>query len=112
MLPNAQHAEIDSDKIRGYLLSTAHPVGRFKARFFAALGFSSDRWQELADALRIQHLTHNAQVARTTALGTTYTIRAILAGPGGESAIVVSVWFLPIGVEAPRFVTAYPGGSK
>ena len=39
-LPNASRATIDAAKLRDYLLSPAHPVGRFKAPFFAALGYS------------------------------------------------------------------------
>jgi len=46
--PNAHLAEIDPQKLHGYLLSKTHPVGRFKARFFAALGDAAERWQELA----------------------------------------------------------------
>ena len=38
-LPNANQVRIDDRKVREYLLSRTHPVGRFKARFFAALGF-------------------------------------------------------------------------
>jgi hypothetical protein len=30
---------VDEQKVRDYLLSPVHPVGRFKARVFAALGF-------------------------------------------------------------------------
>jgi hypothetical protein len=45
-LPNADQAVIDSQKLHGYLLSTSHPVGRFKARFFTALGYVGERWQE------------------------------------------------------------------
>lgn len=112
LLPHADRAEIDSEKLRGYLLSVGHPVGRFKARFFSALGFSAAHWQELAHALRLQHLTQDAELAKTTEQGTKYTIRAILTGPTGHSAVVVSVWFVPTGLETPRFVTAYPGGSK
>ena len=41
--------------------------------------------------------------------GQKYTIRAILNGPTGQSATVVSVWFIPPRGNAPRFVTAYPG---
>ena len=33
LLPNAQGAIIDEAKLRDYLLSEVHPVGRFKARF-------------------------------------------------------------------------------
>jgi hypothetical protein len=39
-LPNPDRAVVDDAKVRDYLLSPSHPVGRFKAVFFAALGFS------------------------------------------------------------------------
>jgi hypothetical protein len=93
------------------LLSTEHPVGRFKARFFRALGFSAERWQELDSALRRQHLTQDAEPGGTAADGQKFTIRAILNGPTGQSAVVVSVWFLRANESVPRFVTAYPGGE-
>lgn len=43
LLPHAEHAIIERAKLEHYLLSFSHPVGRFKARFFASLGFSADR---------------------------------------------------------------------
>jgi Domain of unknown function (DUF6883) len=33
-------------KLRDYLLSRLHPVGRFKAPFFASLGYGADNWQD------------------------------------------------------------------
>jgi hypothetical protein len=59
LLPNAETAIIDSAKLHGYLLSQSHPIGRFKARFFNALGFSADRFSELEAAFRSQHLTQD-----------------------------------------------------
>jgi len=112
LLPNADEAVIDPAKLHGYLLSATHPLGRFKARFFDALGFSSDRWQELESARRTQHLTQDAAPGPVMRSGRKYTIRAILTGPNGQSAAVVSVWFIRSGEEAPRFVTAYPGDPK
>ncbi len=38
-MPGAERGVIEDAKLRGYLLSSEHPIGRFKARFFAALGF-------------------------------------------------------------------------
>ena len=109
LLPNAELASIEPAKLRDYLLSSNHPIGRFKARFFSALGFSADGWQELDQALRLQHLTHDAEPAGTVGTGRKFTIRAILNGPTGQSSMVVSVWFVPSPGAAPRFVTAYPG---
>ena len=113
LLPNADDAVIDRAKLRDYLLSTEHPHGRFKARVFGALGFSSDRWEELESALRTQHLTQKADPsAVVSGDGQKFTIRAILIGPNGQSAAIVSVWFIRTGEAMPRFVTAYPGGRQ
>jgi hypothetical protein len=111
-LPNADEAIIDREKLESYLLSTTHLVGRFKARFFRALGFASERWTELEAALRSDHLTQDAAVGESGPDGTSYTIRAMLRGPAGGSAFVVSVWFVRRNESRPRFVTAYPGDPK
>jgi len=48
LIPNADRATIDATKLRDYLLSATHPIGRFKARFLTALGFAPERWEEHA----------------------------------------------------------------
>jgi hypothetical protein len=111
-LPNAEHAIIEPRKLKGYLLSTSHPVGRFKARFFAALGYGAQDWRAFEADLRAQHLTAEAELSETLLDGQLFSIRAILNGRSGQSAAVLSVWFVPTVGGVPRFVTAYPGGSK
>jgi hypothetical protein len=108
-IPNAARAIIEPAKLHGYLLAGSHPVGRFKARFFAALGFNGERWTELETALREQHLSQDPTETRRDEYGRFYTIRAILIGPRGAFASVVSIWCIRTGEELPRFVTAYPG---
>ena len=85
-------------------------MGRFKARFFSALGFTADNWRDLDVGLRAHYLTQPAAAEAVAALGQSFTIRAILKRPAG-AALVTSVWFLRAGEEAARFVTAYPGGK-
>ena len=111
-LPNVEQAVIEPQKLHGYLLSASHPVGRFKARFFNALGYVAEHWQEFDADLRTQHLTEDAEFSETLPDGQLFTIRAILNGRNGQSAAVRSVWFVPTLGAIPRFVTAYPGGSK
>jgi uncharacterized protein DUF4926/uncharacterized protein DUF6883 len=65
------------------------------------VGFTPDRWRELDEAFRIQHLTQDAEPAGIAGTGQKYTIRAILNGPNGRSAIVVSVWFIPGAWDGP-----------
>jgi hypothetical protein len=108
-LPNADRAVIPHQKLYGYLLSRAHPVGRFKAAFFAKLGYMSDTWQRFSDDLRTQHLTQQVSRSTVTPFGTNYEIRAILKGPQGPPTVVISVWFVPKDGDVPTFVTAYPG---
>ena len=111
-LPNAHLAEIDPLKLHGYLLSTSHEVGQFKARFFMALGYAASDWLTLEADLRIQHLTQPAEPGATNPMGQTFTIRAILTGPDGRSANVISVWLVRADSGIPHFVTAYPGGER
>jgi hypothetical protein len=51
-LPNADKAIIPPEKLRDYILSSSHPVGKFKAAFFKSLGYSGDNWQQLEAGIR------------------------------------------------------------
>ena len=110
-IPNAGRAVIDQAKLHGYLLSRSHPVGRFKAAFFLALGYSPEDWRRFEADLRSQHLPKDATLEERTSYGQKYAIHAKLVGPSGSAADVVSVWFVRPGEEFPRFVTAYPEGG-
>jgi len=111
MLPNAGRAIIPQEKLRDYLTSTAHPIGRFKAAFFRGLGYTEENWQAIDAALRLQHLPLDAREEASTSYGRKFTVSATLQGPAGE-AIVTSVWVIRTGENVPRFVTAYPGSSR
>ena len=106
-IPNPDRAVIEPAKLRDYLLSPTHPVGRFKAPFFLALGYSAAEWNRLEADLRSQHLPHDAVAAPPTPYGQKHVIRATLVGPAGGSARVV----MRVGEDFARFVTAYPEGS-
>jgi hypothetical protein len=110
-IPNADRAVIDPAKLYGYLLAPGHPVGRFKAAFFLALGYTSSDWRRLDADLRSQHLSQEATAEASAMYGQKYTIRARLEGPSGASTDIVSVWVVRRGEDFPRFVTAYPEGS-
>ena len=110
-LQNANDAVIDPVKIRDYLLSPSHPVGRFKARFFEALGYTVDQAERLEQDIRNLLLTTEPQVRERTKFGQKYEIRGVIAGPRNRSAELVTVWIVLAGEEVPRFITAYPGGE-
>ena len=110
-LPNASRAIIEPEKLRDYLLSLVHPVGRFKAPFFIALGYSQQQWHQFETDLRAQHLSQEALPATASVYGQKYEICAMMTGPAGRSSEVVSVWIVLSCEDVPRLVTAYPGGT-
>lgn len=106
-LPNVDRAVVDPAKVRDYLLSPEHPVGRAKARFFKMLGFARAEWPELQHALRVRAATGQVEVASPARYGQKYAVRGILIGSAERSANVVSVWIVLKDEVVPRFVTAY-----
>ena len=68
-LPNSGKAIVEERKVCDYLLSDSHPVGRFKARFFAGIGFSSEDWSVLQRELRRIAATGEAQLVQESTFG-------------------------------------------
>lgn len=108
-LPAGERAVIEPAKIRDYLLSSSHPVGRFKAPFFASLGYTTTNWRRLAEDLRDLPVSGDAELGRDSPYGQKYEIRGTLKGPSGKSAEVFTVWIILFGGDVPQFVTAFPG---
>ena len=106
-LPNADRAEVPEKKLRDYVLSRDHPIGRFKAQFFAGLGFSAGNWDRLRDRLLELAEREDAERGPVTKYGQKYLVSGTLEGPSG-AAEVVSVWIVLAGDDIPRFVTVYP----
>ena len=107
-LPNGDRAVIDQRKLREYLLSERHPVGRFKARFFLARGFSPDDWQALEAGLRGLATDGEAAEAGSTPFGRKYVASGILTAPSGATTPVGAVWIIRPGDDRPHLVTVYP----
>jgi hypothetical protein len=110
-IPGADRAIVDPVKVRDYLLSLEHPVGRGKARFFLALGFSRGEWSSLQRALLSVATQSEARPLPASPYGQKYEARAIIQGPRGQ-ATVVTIWIILAGEDFPRLVTAYPGDAR
>jgi hypothetical protein len=108
-LPSGGHATVDDAKVRDYLLSSTHPVGRFKAGFYLSLGYSVQNWQVCRDMLLQLACSSDAVSGRPSPFGQKFEIRADVKGPSGRTARIVTVWMISTGAEHPHFVTAYPG---
>jgi hypothetical protein len=103
-----ENAVIEPAKLRDYLLSLDHPDGRAKARYLALLGYTRERWEQLARDLRQQILPLDARLMGESRWGMKYEILGVLRGPNGRAAAVRSIWIVLHGETRPRLVTLVP----
>ena len=94
------------------LQNTFYLLAISKAEFFLQFGFSQEKWETLADALR-QHASQN-EIVKTerSDFGIKYVIEGILPSPDGRNPVVRSIWFIKNDTKEPYFVTAYPLKGK
>ena len=111
-LPNADQARIDSRKLRDYALNPQHVAGRYKAAFFAQMGYTAANWQRLEQDIRTQHLSQPAEPGQPSLYGRKYTITAPLQGPLGWARQVTTVWIIRSGSDYPELVTIEPATKR
>ena len=93
--------------MRDHLLSNTHPVGRFKARVFGALGFDEPMAGAFVAEVRRIASTSEVSEVQDIAFGRTYPVPGELRGPVG-AARVLTVWIQEPGQEDIRLVTVRP----
>lgn len=106
--PNASEAVVPEEKLLGYLLSTTHPIGAAKARFFRAHGFDESNVELLERALLALVRNEEATSSEKSEYGNKYIVEGNLESPRGGSVKVRTVWISERDEDPPRFVTAYP----
>lgn len=107
-IPNFEQVLVPRAKIVDYLLSDTHRDGRHKAVFFRRFGFTAEKWEELANALR-RHVSEHEVIGEEASLfGRRFVVEGIMECPDGRRPQLRSVWFLRNEESIPRFVTAYP----
>ncbi|MBI4785567.1 MAG: hypothetical protein HY782_00755 [Chloroflexi bacterium] len=107
-LPNADQAQIDPRKLRDYALNLEHESGRYKAEFFAQIGYAAENWQQLERDIRDQHLTQPATPGKPSSFGNKFTITAQLQGPNGATRQVTTVWLFRPGKDFAELITIEP----
>jgi len=103
---------VDVAKVRDYLLSREHPIGRFKAAVFESHGYRRESWQVLQVDLWAVALLDGARLKVTTEYGQLFELPAMLQTPTQRVLAVISVWLVAPGENIPRLVTVYPGGRR
>jgi hypothetical protein len=104
-LPNAEQAIIEAGKLQDYILSSVHPVGRFKAAFFQRLGYSIGNWEIFEQRLRELVLSEDVTKVEDTRYGQKFIVEGLLDSLTGEKVQIVTVWVILKGEKIPRFIT-------
>lgn len=110
-LPNYEKTFIDPNKIRDYILSTSHPVGRFKAALFERMGYTKENREQLINDIKLYHLPLDAEVLEKNQYGQKYIIKGVIKWPNGKMIMFKSIWIILEGEDIPRFITIYPEGG-
>lgn len=79
-----------------------------KATFFMRFGFRAERWEELAEALRLVGISNPLVNSEQSAHGARYTVDGLLQAPDGRTPKVRTVWILAPRRRGPRLITAHP----
>ena len=101
-LPFAEQAVIEDAKLRDYLLSPIHPVGRYKCRFFLDIGYETSHWEVLRQDMMSLVATEDAQEGDQSRYGQKYVVRGVLKAPSGTLANIVTAWIVLHGDSAIR----------
>jgi len=107
LIPNYELAYCEGPKLRDFILTPEHEDNQGRAVVFFALGYSKERWQDLADDLCSQLLPHIEAIEVPDIYGRRFIVEGPLEGPTG-TAIIRTVWLIDTGRDAPRLITAYP----
>jgi filamentous hemagglutinin len=107
LLRNAHRAVIDARKIANYALNPNNPVGRHKARVFAAaLGFDRSNVHLLIEEIRRGVVAHAAEPGSVDEYGARHRVDMPVTGPKGTAAIRTA-WIYRTGSDVPELITLH-----
>ncbi|GAB4010603.1 hypothetical protein GCM10028808_21990 [Spirosoma migulaei] len=107
LLPYAEKAYIDDQKLFGYCLSETHITGKHKACVFkAALGLTAIDYLFLKDAISTAVLLNEAQAAGSNQQGDLYSVDFVMTNKD-RTAKVRTAWIILFGESFPRLVSCY-----
>jgi hypothetical protein len=106
-LPNGAEAIVEERKLREYVLSVAHPIGRHHAALFRELlGIGVGNMDHLRTALLQAAASETITREVRTPHGMKYEMRFELRGPRGTK-FVRAVWIISERETRPRLVTCF-----
>ncbi len=108
IIPKAENAVIDIQKLRDYCLNLEHDDGKYKARLFLSiLGMRADNAEELRQILLEVVKTHEAQLGKRDNFGQRYTLDFTIEWQN-RRATLRSSWIIEHNSGIPKLTTCYP----
>jgi hypothetical protein len=99
---------VETAKITDYLLNLDHPIGAGKAKFFKGVGFSEEKVEEFAAALRTHAAQNNIADVVRNSYGVKTVIDCFMPTPSGTAYCIRSVWNDYLDGAPPKLITAHP----
>jgi hypothetical protein len=106
--PPDTEVDIPDEKLLSYILSEAHPVGKWKAGFFRRFGIDSKNFDVLRSQLVDVLLNNDIVQEFENPYGIKYVVDGIVRVPSGAVLELRTVWARDKGSTTVRFVTTYP----
>jgi hypothetical protein len=107
-LSNPHLLRVEATKVTEYLLSSDHPKGAAKAKFFKGVGFSDKNVEEFVGALRTHAAQNKIADVIPHAYGMKTVIDCLMPTPSGKPYCIRSVWNDHQDGEPPKLITAHP----
>lgn len=111
-LPNADKAEIDSNKFEKYSMDANNPQNQGKSQAWEQVGYDVDTEEgrkaaseDATSQLRKELPDAPATKEEDSAWGERYSTRTRIEGPNGQEGTLNSVWQYDNGSENPRMIT-------
>jgi len=111
-VPNNDKVFIPIEKIRGYILSDSHPVGRTKAAFFYKIGYNPGGIDLLINDLRKIVLENEVCKEIDTLYGQKYLVKGEIGIRFMKAVSIITIWIIEKEDSIPRFITAYPSNEE
>lgn len=107
-LPNKEKAHVSLEKLKDYLLSETHAVGKAKVKLLRSFGFNENNVHLLKEGLTAIARTGKIKEAILSTYGVIYIVEGTLVTPDGSFIEMRTIWIIDKGQAEQRFVTAYP----
>jgi hypothetical protein len=108
-LPDYENAIYPEGRFKKYLLDedNINKDAYTKARFFKALGYTKDNWEELKNQISEQLPFCEAISKGDKGYGETFEVSMKFKGRNNTSAQIITAWIIDSKTGRPRIVTAY-----